>query len=73
MDRGCGGEALSGRLEAAHDAREGRVPVAGHGIGGAWQARSVGAGLPLVTAQAAAATRGVSSGKSITGWATRLK
>src|SRR5437762_6306392 len=32
VDRGCGGEALSGRLEPAHDALEGRVPVTGHGF-----------------------------------------
>src|SRR5207245_280000 len=30
VDRGCGGEALRGRLEPAHDALEGRVPVTGH-------------------------------------------
>src|SRR5262245_35569363 len=31
-DRGCGGEALSGRREPAQDALEGRVPVTGHGF-----------------------------------------
>src|SRR5438477_4675072 len=30
VDRGGGGEALSGRLEPAHDALEDRVPVSAH-------------------------------------------
>src|SRR5262249_29456426 len=32
VDRGCGGEALSGRLEPAHDPLGGWVPVTGHGF-----------------------------------------
>src|SRR5262245_57153433 len=57
VDRSCGGEALSGRLEPAHDALEGRVPVTGHGFaplgsrrrgryGGAWRACSGGGACP---------------------------
>jgi hypothetical protein len=62
------------RLELAHDALEGRVPVTGHGFAAAHGGPApVGRRPALVTAQAASAIRGVISGKSITGCATRLK